>query len=70
MARGKEIWNEAGGYSEGRTIEVFHTTLQVLFYFQKAKKSPWVGGGLSTGGIILSNLPCKNITLAAGPRID
>lgn len=46
MARGKEIWNEAGGDSEGRTIEVFHTTLQVLFYFQKAKKSPWVGGGL------------------------
>lgn len=48
--------NEAGGDNEGQTIEVFYTTLQTLFYFQKGKKSPWVDSELSTKGIILSNL--------------
>lgn len=34
IARGEIIWNEARGGTE------------ILFYFRKAKKNPWVGGEL------------------------
>lgn len=58
--------NEAGGDGEGQTVEAFYTTLQIVFYFQKGKKSPWVDRELSTKGIILI---CKNTTMASGSGI-
>lgn len=48
--------HKAGMDSEGQTVETFYTTLQIMFYFQKGKKSPWMDRELLTKGIILSNL--------------
>lgn len=45
-AKGRVMWNKARGNSKGcQTIEAFWTVSQILFYFQNAKESHWVGGG-------------------------
>ena len=59
--KGRVIWNEARrnrGNSDCWTTKVFWTMLQILFYFQKAKKHHWVGRGFKWGAGGWSYLIC------------